>query len=177
MSLTCIELKNAQFVTALETHLLSMPNADGFIDMQEWSAKCTLDIIGQVGFGHDFQLGSSPEAAKILKAWKNQATMGFTRSAMFGLALLRCFPILSAMPVPALKAQEDTRQTIKEIARKIAEEAKQGRMDDGEWGERTKGATDVISLLRKFSLPTSAPCQLLIEVLLIQSRPKSLPTA
>ena len=74
--------------------------------------------------------------------------MGFGRGAMFGLALMRCFPILSAAPVPALKAQEYTRNTIKEIARGIAQQARDEMTDDGEWGARMKGATDIISLLR-----------------------------
>ncbi|KAG8901262.1 hypothetical protein FRB99_005452 [Tulasnella sp. 403] len=71
-----------RFITALETKLLGFPGAEGSIDMQEWTAKVTLDIIGRVGFGHDFHLGASPEAQRILKGWKNQATQGFSPMAI-----------------------------------------------------------------------------------------------
>lgn len=71
-----------RYINALENHLLTLPNACGEVDLQHWTAKATLDIIGRVGFGHDFALGTSPEGARILKAWKDQANMGFQRMAM-----------------------------------------------------------------------------------------------
>ncbi|KAG8985961.1 hypothetical protein FRB90_004340 [Tulasnella sp. 427] len=143
---------NERFITALENHLLTQPEATGVVDVQEWTAKLTLDIIGRVGFGHDFQLGQSPEALRILEGWKNQATMGFDKSAMLGMALLRLFPALSSAPVAALKAQEEIRETIKSIARGIVQEARENLAEDGGWGEKVKGATDIISLLLRSSV-------------------------
>lgn len=78
--LTCLFF--VQFITALENHLLTQPGAACVVDVQHWTSKLTLDIIGQVGFGHDFMLGNSPAAKKVLKGWNNQATMGFDKSAM-----------------------------------------------------------------------------------------------
>ncbi|KAG8944219.1 hypothetical protein FRC04_002086 [Tulasnella sp. 424] len=141
-----------RYITALENHLLSLPGATGVVDVQEWTAKLTLDIIGRIGFGHDFMLGQSPEAQRILEGWKNQATMGFDKSAMLGMALLRLFPALSSAPVAALKAQEETRETIKSIARGIVQEARNNLADDGDWGAKVKGATDIISLLLRSSV-------------------------
>ncbi|KAG8875703.1 hypothetical protein FRB98_007634 [Tulasnella sp. 332] len=138
-----------RYINALETHLLTLPSAKGVVDLQEWTAKATLDIIGRVAFGHDFMLGTSPEAARILAGWKNQATMGFSRSAMVGMAFLRLFPSLSSAPVEALKAQERTRNTIKDIARGLAQEARENMEDGTTWGRKTQGATDVMSLLLK----------------------------
>ncbi|KAG9004390.1 hypothetical protein FRB94_002408 [Tulasnella sp. JGI-2019a] len=139
-----------RYINALETHILTLPSATGVVDLQEWTAKATLDIIGRVGFGHDFQLGSSPEAARILAGWRNQANMGFSRMAMVGMAFLRLFPSLSSAPVEALKAQERTRDTIKDIARSLANEARENMEEDGTtWGQKIRGATDVMSLLLK----------------------------
>lgn len=152
------------------------PGATGVVDVQEWTSKVTLDIIGRVGFGHDFMLGQNPDTKRILDGWKNQANMGFDRSAMLvclhlsfysalllifldfcsqGMALLRLFPALSSAPVEALKAQERTRETIKAIARAIVQEAKDNLGEDGDWGEKVKGATDIISLLRTCLLSQS----------------------
>ncbi|KAG9025166.1 hypothetical protein FS837_005062 [Tulasnella sp. UAMH 9824] len=141
-----------RYITALENHLLMHPGATGVVDVQEWTSKVTLDIIGRVGFGHDFMLGQHPDTKRILDGWKNQANMGFDRSAMLGMALLRLFPALSSAPVEALKAQERTRDTIKSIARAIVQEAKDNLGEDGSWGEKVQGATDIISLLLKASV-------------------------
>lgn len=64
------------------------------------------------------------------------------------MAFLRRIPSLSSAPVAALKAQEQTRDTIKSIARDLANEARRNMEDDGKtWGAKTKGATDVMSCL------------------------------
>lgn len=64
------------------------------------------------------------------------------------MAVLRLVPALSAAPVAALKAQEKTRDTIKEIARGLAKEARENMESDGKtYSGKVKGATDVMSLL------------------------------
>lgn len=64
------------------------------------------------------------------------------------MALLRLIPALSSAPVAALKAQEETREIIKSIARDIMKEARDNFEEDGDWSDKVKGATDIISLLR-----------------------------
>ncbi|KAG8928219.1 hypothetical protein FRC02_007224 [Tulasnella sp. 418] len=79
-----------RYIAALEAHLLNQPTKETEVDMQEWNAKVTLDIIGRTGFGFDFGLGSSPEAQHILKGWHNQATQGFSKTTMMVCHADRC---------------------------------------------------------------------------------------
>ncbi|KAG8774992.1 hypothetical protein FRC16_004951 [Serendipita sp. 398] len=46
------------------------------INMLDWSATSTLDVIGRVAFNHDFQQGQSPEAVSIMEGWRKQANLG-----------------------------------------------------------------------------------------------------
>lgn len=88
------------------------------------------------------------------------------------MALLRLIPALSAAPVPELKAQEEIRDIIKNIAKDIAQEAKNNMTSDGGWGSKVRGGKDLISLLRESSFGlTSMARRNLTSV--VQSRVRS----
>ncbi|TDL23923.1 cytochrome P450 [Rickenella mellea] len=42
------------------------------------SSACTLDVIGRVAFGHDFDFGKSTESQEIAASWHNLASVGMT---------------------------------------------------------------------------------------------------
>lgn len=48
------------------------------INALNWMWRPSLQIIGSVAFGHDFQMGLSPEAQAIAKAWAKIIKMDFT---------------------------------------------------------------------------------------------------
>ena len=42
-----------------------------------------MDIIGKVGFNHDFEQGKSQDAKDIQKAWTDQVNAGMTTAAFY----------------------------------------------------------------------------------------------
>ncbi|EPQ51541.1 cytochrome P450 [Gloeophyllum trabeum ATCC 11539] len=99
---------------------------DAVINMKPWTSAATLDIIGFVGFGYDFRLGESPEAKAIISAWAEQVKLGLGESAFFAEMVLRAFPRLLSIPLPALEAQGKIRRIIAELASRIMEDARAG---------------------------------------------------
>lgn len=99
---------------------------DAVINMKPWTSAATLDIIGFVGFGYDFRLGESPEAKAIISAWAEQVKLGLGESAFFAEMVLRAFPRLLSIPLPALEAQGKIRRIIAELTRRIMEDARAG---------------------------------------------------
>jgi cytochrome P450 len=78
-----------------------------------------LDVIGRVAFGHDFQQGQTPEAVSIMEGWRKQANLGMVWEGFVSLLTLRQFPLIGKLPLPAIKAQADIKNTIKPLARKL----------------------------------------------------------
>lgn len=113
------------------------------INALDWTSRATLDIIGSIGFGHDFQLGKSPEAQTISKSWRQQAELGMTLPGFILPLLIRLFPIIATLPVKAIQAQGETRSIIKRLGRNIVEQRR--NLEDG--GE-TKGK-DLLSAIMK----------------------------
>ncbi len=59
----------------------------------------TLEVVGRVGFNHDFGLGESKEAKLIIQGWHEQASVGLQPSGFAALVVLRIFPYISPLPV------------------------------------------------------------------------------
>ncbi|KAH0830184.1 cytochrome P450 [Lanmaoa asiatica] len=95
----------------LETHILEH---DGRceISIVDWVNQATLEAIGRLGFGHDFEGGRSDDARKILAAWRSMAYMGISTTGFYVLVMLRRFPLLNHLPLKALRLQGDVRNTI-----------------------------------------------------------------
>ena len=64
-------------------------------------AVVTLEVIGRVGFKHDFGLGESKEAKLIIQGWHEQATAGLGPFGFVALVVLRTFPLIISLPVEA----------------------------------------------------------------------------
>lgn len=83
---------------------------------------CTsLDIIGRVAFGHDFGSGESAEAKEIASAWHNHVNMGLTYSGFIAPLLVRTFPWIVKLPIPALQAQGTTKMIVDRLTKRIIE--------------------------------------------------------
>lgn len=114
-------------------------SGDVTVNMVDWCGRATLDIIGSVGFGHDFQCGESPEAIAINASWAKIIALGMTFEAGFvAPLLLRPFPFIANLPLKAVEAQGEIRKIIRALALKII----QNREAAGE-----KPGKDLLSVL------------------------------
>lgn len=97
-----------------------------------------MDIIGRVAFGHDFQSGQSTEAKEIAAVWKNHVNTGLTFNGFIAMLVIRAFPSITSIPLPAIKAGG----RIKEIVIKLAK-----RIYESEVGD--KKGRDILSILMR----------------------------
>lgn len=124
-------------VDKLRDHL---NNGEGSVDMLSWIGCATMDIIGAIGFGHDFQCGESPEARAINEIWEKIIITSMDLPAFVAPLLVRIFPWILNLPVPAMQSQD----AIKRIVRSIASEIIQNREATQE-----KPGKDILSTLLK----------------------------
>ncbi|KAI5992490.1 cytochrome P450, partial [Pisolithus albus] len=108
-----------QLAVNLELHLLEQGGST-IVSIVDWVNQATLEVIGRLGFGHDFGGGRSGDAQKILGAWRAMATMGVSQMGHLAIMMLRRLPMLNYLPLKALRVQGDVRKTIHEdVAREL----------------------------------------------------------
>lgn len=124
------------FQTKLTAHITTETRTDYqgrpsvIIDLTYWMAVVTLEVIGRVGFNHDFGLGDSNEAKLIIQGWHEQASAGLQPSGFIGLVVLRTFPYITSLPVEAMQKQGETKQIVQKLARElIASSSLEGNTD------------------------------------------------
>ena len=110
--------------TALQTRIVNEIHASGKSSIQvnilDYTSRATLDIIGRVAFGHDFNaVGDAPDAIEINRRWRAQNEMGCKHSAFVAMLVLRLFPSITSLPLPALQAQVAVSDTIRNLAKDI----------------------------------------------------------
>lgn len=134
-----------RMVAKLRDQIVSLPASSEppVIDVLPWTSRATLDVIGVVGFGYDFQCGDNPAARTISQTWSAQSMLMTQFPAFVGMKLLQAFPILNKVPFEALKAQERMRDMIKDLARNVYWEQKGSRS-----GEEKQGR-DLLSRLMR----------------------------
>ena len=106
------------------------------VDLIDWSAAASLDVIGRCGFKHDFRFGETPEGRSILAHWRAQVSAGMLPSAFLALVVLRTFPRITALPIPAIQAQGAIKTTVRALAQRLV------------GADNLARNTDVLSLLR-----------------------------
>ena len=121
---------------ALQTRIANEIHASGKSSLQlsilDYTARATLDIIGRVAFGHDFNaLGDAPDAIKITNILKSQNEMACEHSALTGLLILRLFPWITSLPLKAIQAQSAVADTIRTLAKDIVANSQIDNKDDG----------------------------------------------
>lgn len=92
---------------------------DAIVDMRAWSGRATLDVIGAVGFGHDFQCGDSPEARAIKRIWSKTIGDGVKMYGFVAPLIIRILPWIVKLPMKVLKAQGAIRDIVRHIALQI----------------------------------------------------------
>lgn len=113
------------------------------VNILEWNCRATLQIIGRVGFGHDFQCGNSPEADAIQASWKQLVNMGLEMPGFVAPLVLRAAPFITQLPVEAIQAQGEIKTIIKKLALDIVNNRK--KVDEA--SDNSKGGRDLLSIL------------------------------
>jgi cytochrome P450 len=132
-----------QVVAKLQDRITNeIHNAGGstVVNAFETTAPATLDVIGTVAFGHDFNAIGHGEGETIAQGWKKQNEMGQEEAGFTALLVLRLFPWISSLPLEAIKAQGAVASHIRGLAKDIVEQS----MGD------TKDGKDLMSILRKY---------------------------
>jgi hypothetical protein len=100
-----------------------------------YTSAATLDIIGRVGFGHDFRAtvplpadrgpdGSPPpttDAGAIRAAWDHLVDAGLLFSSFLAPIVVRAFPPITKAPLPLMRAQGATKMLVKRLAGRLME--------------------------------------------------------
>jgi len=131
--------------TALQTRIANEINASSTssicVNILDYTARATMDIIGRVAFGHDFNaVGDAPDAIKITNLWRAQSEMAREHSAFIAMLVLGLFPSITSLPLPALQAQATVTNTIRNLAKDIVGNSQVGNKGNGK---------DLLSLLLK----------------------------
>ncbi|KAG9009827.1 hypothetical protein FRB95_010176 [Tulasnella sp. JGI-2019a] len=112
------------------------------INALDWCCRATLQVIGSVGFGYDFQLGETDDARAIMQSFRDLVTVGMTPIGYIAPLVLRAFPFITELPVKAIQAQGGVKLILKRLAREIVEEKR--RIN----GSEIKGKDLLSTLLR-----------------------------
>ena len=131
--------------SALQTRIANEIHASGKSSLQvniaDYTARATLDIIGRVALSHDFNaVGDAPDALKIINTFRTQSNMSCEHSAFTALLVLRMFPWITSLPLKAIQAQGAIAETVRKLAKDIVANS---RVDN-----KTSGK-DLMSLLLK----------------------------
>ena len=131
--------------STLQTRIENEIHASGKSSLQvnilDYTARATLDIIGRVAFGHDFNaVGDAPDAIKIINSFRTQTDMSYEHSAFIALLVLRLFPWITSLPLKAIQAQGAVADTIRKLAKDIVANSQVDNKGSG---------NDLMSLLLK----------------------------
>ncbi|TDL23918.1 cytochrome P450 [Rickenella mellea] len=115
----------AECAEKLETTLTNLALSNGgsaTVNIVPLASSCTLDIIGRVGFGHDFNFGKSPEAQEMAASWNQVINSGLTFRAFISRFILRAFPSITSLPLKVLRAQGEYKEVIGKLAKNIIQD-------------------------------------------------------
>ncbi|KAG9009824.1 hypothetical protein FRB94_013563 [Tulasnella sp. JGI-2019a] len=112
------------------------------INALDWCCRATLQIIGSVGFGHDFQLGETEDAKAITESFRELVNIGMTPAGFIAPLVLRAFPFITDLPVKEIQAQGGVKVIVKRLAGEMVQEKR--RMN----GAEMKGKDLLSTLLR-----------------------------
>ena len=135
--------------TALQTRIVNEIHASGKYSIQvnilDYTSRATLDTIGRVAFGHDFNsVGDAPDTTEIARLWRAHNNLSCEGSAFIAILILRWFPSITSLPLPVLQAQVDIADTIRNLAKDI--------VANSQFDNKGRGK-DLMSLLLKANVP------------------------
>ncbi|KAF9066298.1 cytochrome P450 [Rhodocollybia butyracea] len=106
------------------------------IDIVPVMSACTLDIIGRVGFGHEFE---STETRAISSAWHQDVVLAQTFAGFMAPIMMTIFPFITRLPIPAFQ-DNVVRKFVHQLAGKI--------LSDNSKDADVLGGNDMLSILR-----------------------------
>ena len=123
--------------SALQTRITNEIHASGKSSLQlnilDYTARASLDIIGRVAFGHDFNaVGDASDAIRIINAFRIQNEMACKRSAITGLLILMLLPWITSLPLKAIQAQGAAADTVRKLAKNIVANSQVDNKGNGE---------------------------------------------
>ncbi|KAK0216094.1 cytochrome P450 [Armillaria fumosa] len=72
------------------------------LNVNEYISPCTLEVVGRVGFGHDFSYDNE-DARAIRRSWQHDVVNGRKFPSFLLPILISIFPWIPKLPIPALK--------------------------------------------------------------------------
>ncbi|KAK7047846.1 hypothetical protein VNI00_006174 [Paramarasmius palmivorus] len=100
------------------------------VNIAPFVSACALDIIGRVGFGHDFGGGQSLEAKAIADSWHRDVELSHTFGGFFAPILLNLVPWITQLPIPALQADSVAKRITVMLAGQMIQEHRAGHGKD-----------------------------------------------
>lgn len=112
------------------------------VDLIQWSKRVSIDVLGKVAFGSDFDFGEAEEAKVVLDNVDRRARLGLTTAGFAAPLALRSFPWLSGKVFSYTSAQTASKMVVKErAARQLLQRRKKVLSDE----ERSH--TDLLDVL------------------------------
>ncbi|KIY48790.1 cytochrome P450 [Fistulina hepatica ATCC 64428] len=112
-------------------------------------SACTLDIIGLVGFGHDFRalssLKGSAEAREIRESWDGHVTAAVTFPAFLAPLIVRAVPMILRVPLPVMRTHGVVRRIVGKLACGIVDRRR--REQPANAGSFIGRGKDILSLM------------------------------
>lgn len=118
----------------------------GTVDIDDWAGRVGLDIIGQAGFGSEFNSLSNPHTP-LNTAYRNSFVPDSTSYMIFFLSILTYPPLVRLLP---LKKNSQVREGVATVTAYLSEFIDRRKrnmfmnVDDSEYFEKT-GQKDIIS--------------------------------
>ncbi|KAG8903764.1 hypothetical protein FRB99_002791 [Tulasnella sp. 403] len=144
------------FIDRLRNHL-SSSKSEATVNMLHWTSAVTLDIIGIIGFGHDFQCGTSPESRTIRNCWSRVFDISTTFTGFIAPIALRTFPWLTKLSITFMKEQSEFKATVKTLAKEMVDNSAKAMPGDGETGK------DLLSTLIRTTRATGEDLDRLLD--------------
>lgn len=120
-----------RMVDKLRDHLAMTNTEEATVNILDWIGRATMDIMGIVGFGHDFQCGESPEAQAINEIWTKLVVSGMELPGFIAPLVIRIFPWLLNLPVKAMETQGAIRGIVRDIALRIVTDRETAQEEPG----------------------------------------------
>ena len=123
-------LQSAEKLESRITNQILAAGGRSTINIVHYTSAATLDIIGRVGFGHDFRAtipapgdkgpdGSAlptTDAGAIRVAFDQLVATGLLFSSFMAPIVVRAFPPITQAPLPLMRAQGATKVIVKRLA-------------------------------------------------------------
>ena len=131
---------NAQASVGLET----------VVNMENWSARVAIDIIGEAGFGSRFDALTHP-FTPLNRGYQSAFIVDASTRLLFLISFMTSPVFTNLLPLKTVKAKKEGKKVVRSWIRETIEERKKDmyhNVDDVDYLDR-RGHTDIISAIMK----------------------------